>query len=201
MPKPRASSLESATARAKLAVRSKLYFVRLAPGIALGYRRNAGPGTWSVRVTTKGTDWVKRIGLADDQEPADGRTVLSYWQAQEAGRRLARRQPGDPAADQRPLTVSEALDQYARDLQRRGGDVANAQRVRGHLPAALLARPVAMLTARDLQGWRDGLVAKMAAATINRTRVGLRAALHTRRRSRSGRSQPAGLAATRQRQR
>ena len=179
MPKPRAPKLESATARATLAPRSKLYFVRVAPGIALGYRRNAGAGTWSVRVTAAGADWIKKIALADDQEPADGRAVLSFWQAQEAARRLARRQPGDPETQQqRPVTVAEALDRYATDLERRDGDPANACRVRAHLPAALLTRPVAMLTARELLNWRDGLLQSgMRASTLNRTRVGLRAAL------------------------
>ena len=45
LPKPRNAKLESATARRKLAVRKKPYYVRLSPGIALGYRRNAGAGT------------------------------------------------------------------------------------------------------------------------------------------------------------
>ena len=36
---------------------------RLSPGVGLGYRRNAGPGTWSVRSTDgHGADWIKRIG-------------------------------------------------------------------------------------------------------------------------------------------
>src|SRR2546430_13634731 len=42
LPKPRNAKLESATARRKLALRKKPYYVRLSPGIALGYRRNAG---------------------------------------------------------------------------------------------------------------------------------------------------------------
>src|SRR5438309_8083973 len=50
MPKPRAAKLETATARRRLAPRKKPYWTRLSPGIALGYRRNAGAGTWSVRV-------------------------------------------------------------------------------------------------------------------------------------------------------
>ena len=178
MPKPRDTKLESATARAKLAVRTKLYFVRLAPGICIGYRRNAGPGTWSVRVTSQGADWIKRIGLADDQEPADGRAVLSYWQALEAGRRLARRQPGDPETNSRPLTVGEALDQYEQDLERRGGEVANAKRVRVHLPAALLTRPITLLTserAHRLARWPAQQ--RHGSGNAQPDSVGLRAAL------------------------
>ena len=47
MPKPRASRLETPTARRKLAVRKKPYYVRLSPGIHLGYRRNVAAGTWT----------------------------------------------------------------------------------------------------------------------------------------------------------
>ena len=76
MPKPRNAKLESATARRKLAVRKKPYYVRLSPGIALGYRRNAGAGTWTVRVADGGAEWVKRIAVADDLEPASPPHVL-----------------------------------------------------------------------------------------------------------------------------
>ena len=45
--RPRASQLETRTARLKLPVRQKPYaFTTIAPGIALGYRRNAGGGVW-----------------------------------------------------------------------------------------------------------------------------------------------------------
>jgi integrase len=174
MPKPRASRLESATARRKLAVAKRPYWVMVSPGIALGYRRNEGPGTWSVRVT-HGAQWVKRIGLADDYEAADGKAVLTYWQAIDAARALARRQPNE-AVDTKPLTLDEALDHYERDLVARGGDPYNARRARLHLPAALLSKPVALLSAAELKRWRDGLAEKVAPATVNRTRTCVKAA-------------------------
>src|SRR5262249_21061468 len=76
-------------------VRKKPYYVRLSPGIALGYRRNAGAGTWTVRVADGGAEWIKRIALADDLEGPSPPHVLSYWQALDTARALARRQPGD----------------------------------------------------------------------------------------------------------
>ena len=178
MPKPRAAKVETATARRRLEVRKKPVWTTISPGIGLGYRRNAGPGTWSVRSTNSdGADWVKRIGLADDLEPADGKHVLTYWQAIDMARALARRQPGADNPN-RPVTVSEALDRYQRDLDSRGADAQNANRVRRHLTPALAIKPVALLTMNDLRHWRDGLVSKgVAPATINRTRAGLRAAL------------------------
>ena len=56
MPKPRASKLETATARRKLPVAKKPHYIKIAPGIHLGYRRNTGPGTWSVRVADSGAE-------------------------------------------------------------------------------------------------------------------------------------------------
>src|SRR5262249_50250216 len=114
MPKPRASRLETPTARRKLAVRKKPYYVRLSPGIHLGYRRNVAAGTWTVRVAESGAAWIKKIALADDLEAASPPTVLNYWQAIDQARALARRQPGDAFDESRPLTVSEALIRRAR---------------------------------------------------------------------------------------
>jgi integrase len=177
MPKPRAAKLETATARRRLPARRKPYYTTISPGIALGYRRNIGGGSWSARCTGQGADWIKRIGLADDLEPADGKHVLTYWQAIDVARALARRQPGADDAN-RPVTVGEALDRYQRDLDSRGADAQNANRVRRHLTPTLATKPVALLTVNDLRHWRDGLVSKgVAPATINRTRAGLRAAL------------------------
>ena len=47
MPKPRIAKLETATARRKLPVRKKPFYITVSPGIALGYRRNIGGGSWS----------------------------------------------------------------------------------------------------------------------------------------------------------
>jgi len=178
VPKPRAAKLETPTARRKLPIRRKPFFVTVSPNVRLAYRRNLGPGTWSVRVTGPGIDWLERIALADDLEPSDGRAVLTYWEAIDSARKLARRQPGDVADESRPLTVSEALDRYEADLRARGGDVYNAKRARFHLPASILGKPVGFLRATELIRWRDALIEKgLSRASVNRTRNALRAAL------------------------
>jgi integrase len=176
LPKPRAAKLETATARRRLAVRKKPYWTAISPGIGLGYRRNTGAGTWSVRVTDgHGADWIKRLALADDYEPSDGRSVLSYWEAIDAARALARQQGDDGG---RPLTVSEALSRYEADLRLRGGDPYNAVRVRRSLSPSLLSKPVQLLTAIELRRWRESLVVDgLAHSSVNRVRTGLKAAL------------------------
>jgi len=179
VPKPRAAKLETPTARRKLPIRRKPFFVTVSPNVRLAYRRNLGPGTWSVRVTGPGIDWLKRIGLADDLEPADGKAVLTYWGAIDVARKLARRETGDAATDDdRPVSVAEALDGYRRDLEARGADGYNAKRAVHHLPASMLSKPVALLGSTELCKWRDGLIEKgLSRASINRTRNALRAAL------------------------
>jgi integrase len=176
MAKPRSPKLETAAARRKLPIRKKPFWLKLAPGIALGFRRNTGPGTWSVRSADgRGSDWIKKIGLADDQEPADGGAVLTFWQAQDRARALVRGQTGDDG--DRPVTVEEALTRYEADLMGRNGDPYNSRRARVHLGGALLSKPVALLSATELKKWRDGLAAKLSTASVNRTRTCLRAAL------------------------
>jgi integrase len=178
----RSTQLETRTARFKLELRKKPYTVRVAPGVRLGYRRNEVTGTWSVIAADgKGGNWVKKFGLADDHEEADGELVLTFWQAQERARKLAR---GGKNADReddvgKPLSVGEALDAYQADLIARHGDVHNVGRVRGHLPNSLNAKTVALLTARELRRFRDCLFAKkLRASSVNRISNALRAALN-----------------------
>jgi integrase len=172
----REAKLEGRTARLKLAVRRKPYFVAVAPGIGLGYRRNAGAGTWSVRASDgHGANWLKAFGVADDYEPSNGESVLDFWQAQDRARTIARAGEG---TGERPATVGEALDAYEVDLRARGGALGNVGRVRFNVPSTLAARPVGLLTAKELRAWRDRLVkASMAPASADRTARALAAAL------------------------
>jgi hypothetical protein len=176
--RPRASRLENRSNRLKLAVRWKPYdFTTISPGIALGYRRNQTAGVWVVRVADgKGGNWTKRVGLADDFEDADGTNVLTWWQAQDASRKLAR---GSDTDAERPITVLEAVNAYETDLRARSGSVENAGRIRKHLTSTLAIKPVAILTARELAAWRDQLLgAGMKPATLVRLCKALKAALN-----------------------
>jgi integrase len=176
----RASHLENRTARLKLPVRKKPYhFTALARGIALGYRRNQGAGTWVVRASDRrGGMWTKAFAIADDHEAADGEHVLDWWQAQDRARALARGTDKDQTAG-RPVTVDQAIDDYEADLRARGADVGNANRIRHHLSATLRAKPVSLLATRELRKWRDGLTdAGVQPSTINRTLKALKAALN-----------------------
>jgi integrase len=171
----RDTRLETRSSRLRLEIRGKPYWVRIARGIKLGYRR--GPGTWSVRVADgHGKDWIRKFADADDHDEADANRVMTFWQAQDAAKALARGKDG--TGDDKPMTVEEALTAYEKELIANEADPYNANRVRRHLPSTLLTKPVALLKATELRKWRDGLMAKkLAPATINRTKIGLHAAL------------------------
>jgi integrase len=171
--------IENRTARLALTPRRTPYgFAAIAPKMRLGYRRNIrGAGSWVLAVTAEdGTLWTAAIGTADDYEAADNEHAFSFQQAAERGRQTARGQSGGAG---KPSTVAAALDAYEADLRARGGDAANATRVRHHLTPALLAKSVSLLSAAELRRWRDDLVGSgMASSTVVRTLNAAKAALN-----------------------
>ena len=157
--KLRHSSLESRSARLKLAVRFKPYSgPTLARGIKLPYRRNKSNGTWVLKASDgHGKYWTKAFAVADDYEDSDGKTVLSFYEAQDVAKQLARGGDAMPS-DAKPITVAGALADYERDLEGRRGSIYNARMPRKHLTSVLLAKPVALLSATELKKWRDSLI-------------------------------------------
>jgi hypothetical protein len=176
----RSSQLETRTARLKLPQQKKSYTASIGPGLRLAYRRRATAGRWSaICADGKGGSWLQGFADADDFEDANSKTVLSYWQAVDHARLLARGED-DKVADggDRPTTVKQALDIYHADLKARGGDVSSVARVRLHLPSKLSNKSIALLTADDLKQWRNGLRQKLAIGSIDRIATSLRAALN-----------------------
>src|SRR5260370_5184232 len=117
------AKLKNRTNRLKLAIKKKPYKVQIAPGVFLCYRRNEGPGTWSVEA-----GWLKRFALADDYEDANGKSVMSFHQAQVHALKMVR---GSESGD-KPITVAEALDAYETDLAARNRAKHNAISVSNH---------------------------------------------------------------------
>jgi integrase len=176
----RSATLETRTARLKLAISKKPYTARVGRGVRVAYRRNETAGSWSVIAADgKGGNWMKGFARADDYEEANGETVLDFWQAQERARIIARGHKDPDANSGKPTTLGGALDSYEADLKARGGDAYNARRVRVHLPDTLANETVALLISpRKFRHWRDGLKKKgLAASTVNRTCAAFQAAL------------------------
>lgn len=156
----RSSKLETRTSRLRLPIAKKPVFVRIAPGVSLGYRRNATAGTWVLRVADgKGGSWTKRIGQADDAEDSDGQGVLTYWEAQHQAKKTVGDEKGE-GAPRAPLTVDIAARAYLTGLEARNQRTAyDAKRrlERLFLPRFGSSR-IQDLTRRQLEAWRDSLV-------------------------------------------
>jgi len=172
-------NLQTPTARKRLEPRGKPYKITLLPGVHLGYRAaQSGTGSWVV-IAAKGDGnyWTDTFAHADDQQDADGQRILSYEQAANRCRALAR---GDAnAAADRPATIGDAVGSYETDLAGRGRNAYNATWVRHHLPPQLSAQPLALVTAKQLRDWRDALLkAGMLPATLNRMLKGAIAAFN-----------------------
>jgi integrase len=163
------SALESRSARLRLKIRRRPYSgPSLARGIMLLYRRNKTNGTWVLKASDgHGAYWTKGFALADDFENSDGKSILTFYEAQDQAKKLAR--GTDDPAGTAPLTVDGALKDYRRDLISRNANPYNAEHPRLHLTSVLLSKPVALLAATELKRWRDSLLGTMAPSTINRT--------------------------------
>jgi integrase len=157
----RNAGLETRTARLKMPVARKPLFIRIGPGLSLGYRRNRVAGTWVLRVADgKGGAITRAIGTADDFVEADGATVLNYWQAQDKAQSVARNSNGSGVT--KPLTVRRAAEVYLEKLEAK--NPRTARDTRGRLNLHFLNKfgdeLVTSLTKSKLEGWLNSMALK-----------------------------------------
>src|SRR5215831_18513659 len=120
--------------------------------------------------------WLQRIAGADDFEDANGTTIITYFQAIEEARKLAR--AGDPVqGGDRPVTVAEAIEAYKTHLAANDASPTNATMITRHLKPALAAKPVALLTRKDVLGFRNGILETVGRASAKRVTKSLCACL------------------------
>ncbi len=109
--KIRSNELETRTSRLKLPIAKKPLFVRIGPGISLGYRRNKTAGTWVLRVADgEGGGKTSAIGHADDYDEPDEQNFLTFFQAQERAKSIVR--TTSDGGFLKPITVGEAAANY-----------------------------------------------------------------------------------------
>ncbi|MGA9602336.1 MAG: tyrosine-type recombinase/integrase [Methylocystis sp.] len=157
----RNSVLETRSTRLKLPVAKKPIFVRIGPGISLGYRRNRTAGTWVLRVADgRGGARTAAIGFADDHDEADGSKFLDFWQAQERAKLTARREGGAPGAE--PLTVRSAAETYLQWLTAKNPrTAADAKgRLNKHFLPIFGDRLISSLTKTVLDSWLASMAVK-----------------------------------------
>jgi integrase len=107
--------LSTREARKKLTPRDKPYFHELRRGLAVGYRKGTDGGSWLLREFNpkagkggRGGYVQRRLGVADDELPADGVTVLSWQDAAN----IAIGQERPTVTKPGKLTLTEAAQAY-----------------------------------------------------------------------------------------
>jgi integrase len=153
--------LDLRNVRVRIATREAPYWQRVGKGRALGYRKRhkQEPGTWVVRrfdAAAKQRMLHHVIGLADDLQEANGRTVFSHEQALDAAQLWFKRAEKQPRGK---LTVATALEDYFTACVGRG--VKGMERMRSaakaHILPALGSLAVNKLDRTRLEEWRDDL--------------------------------------------
>src|SRR5438874_2715281 len=82
----RNAKLDTRSARAKLPAKKSGYWVPIARGFALGYRRGPKGSVWLARLIDGKVRRETALGSADDALDADGERILDYAQAQARAR-------------------------------------------------------------------------------------------------------------------
>jgi len=154
----RDAKLDTRSARAKLRVRREPYWRSISEGLAIGYRKGAKGGTWIARhYSSEHGRRFQALGTVDDVADSDGEHVLSFAQAQEAGRRwFAQLARGDGSVgDHGPYSVAQALDDYVADYRRRGGKALERLEwsINAHIKPDLGGILVEKLARRRIEAW------------------------------------------------
>jgi integrase len=174
----RHSNIETKQQRKGLQRRRRPYWVRLESGLHLGYRRQAGAGTWIMRTYLGTVRWIYRgkeserhyqsrvIGESDDFSDANGITILTYDQAQDKARALNKQRVFHQAGIvDGPYTVRRAMDDYVAYLTDAGRSHKGAKATsEAHIVPELGDIEVGDLTSERLRKW----LAHLAATPIRR---------------------------------
>lgn len=159
------ANIRTPAGRSRLEPRREPYFVKIAKGQHIGFRRLETGGTWVAKATTGKTRQYRPLGAElEIPEYKDAlRAALDWFH--------------DLADEERPddaRTVADAIDDYVKDLRtRKGADAAGRARqtadrhiLRTTKAAAAASGDgigkveIAKLTTRRLKAWRDGLIEK-----------------------------------------
>jgi integrase len=176
------SRLGTRTARLALKARHQPHWLNIAEGVALGYRRGPHGGSWYCRVYEgAGKYWQTHIAGADDHLDANGETFLTFYQAQDKARALAKqRHRQRDIGIKGDLTVRQAAERYLdwyrahRKAIRETEHVVNA-----HILPTLGDVKLAGLTTAQLRAWLEGLASQRARVRSKRQKPKYRPAPRT----------------------
>jgi integrase len=156
----RNQKLDSRSARAKLPVREAIYWLSLAPGCAIGYRKGPKGGVWIAKIVRSGLRQQTTLGPADDVLDPDGILAIGYADAQAKARQwfeVVTR----PATLVGPYTVGNAVADYLdwfRVTGRKSLKETDAS-VKAFILPLLGSEQVASLPAARLRQWHADVAA------------------------------------------
>jgi integrase len=158
----RNAKLDTRSARARLPAKKSGYWVPIARGFALGYRKGAKGSVWLARLIDGKGRCEVMLGSADDALDPDGERILDYAQAQANARNWlasldAEGKPG-------PYTIDRCLDDYIADYKRRGGKALDRLEITtdAFIRPQLGAYEVDTLTAIMVREWHAAVAAAPA---------------------------------------
>ena len=162
----RDANLGTRSARQRLTQRREPYWRTIHEGLALGYRKGARGGFWIVRTydPENGRRFHAIDGAPDDYADSDGKTVLSFTQAQEAARswsaKLARMDAGE--VTEGPYTVTQAIEAYVGGYERKGGKAKDRMdaTIKAHITPTLGAIDLTRLRRSQVESWFHALAEK-----------------------------------------
>jgi integrase len=152
--------VDTRSARAKLPMRDSPYWVSLAPGCTLGYRKGPKGGVWLAKIVRDGLRQQTTLGPADDALDPDGVLATSYADAQTRAREWLATvtKPAHPTG---PYTVGDAVADYLDWFRATGRKSVNETEASVH--AFILPRlgndNVLSLTPARLRKWHADIAA------------------------------------------
>jgi integrase len=153
--------LDTREQRKPLASRDAPYYVPVAKGVAVGYRKGTTGSTWSVRIFNGRKYHRTEICAADDTAPADGVTVFDW----KSVLKVALSEPAKADAFKARYSVADAVKDYFTHRRARSRSLESIATDEGKAKAfteKFGSLQVAVLTTGELQDWRDGLVSSDA---------------------------------------
>jgi integrase len=165
----RNAKLDTRSARARLPAKKSGYWVPIARGFALGYRKGPKGSVWLARLIDSKGRREAALGSADDALDADGERILDYAQAQANARDWLTSLDAEGKAG--PYTIDRCLDDYIADYKRRGGKALDRLEITGDafIRPQLGAHEVDSFTPAMIREWHAALAEAPARLRTRRT--------------------------------
>jgi integrase len=153
----RNAKLDTRSARARLPAKKSGYWVPIARGFALGYRKGPKGSVWLARLIDSKGRREAMLGSADDALDADGERILDYAQAQAKARDWLASL--DAEGKDGPYTIDRCLDDYIADYKRRGGKALDRLEITADafIRSQFGAHEVGTMTAAMIRQWHLAL--------------------------------------------